>query len=275
MSVLSRTVHFEKFSFAHCFFDERDTATIIMVHRLYLVAAFGLTHCGQGFVTLTYFRPPVSVTKSSLSRTIALHESKQTERPSWTSRVTSDPDRSIAFSGIMALCGATLGPFLDSFHSAFGVLQYEDPITATLWGTAAQPGLTTAFWVPALFGLAGFIIGWLYIILDSVTGERTKPSPPLILVGISIFTFQYWLSGALYSVGVDRTTILAVMTAAAGIGFSTLDRTMAGFLTSSATAIGGPLSEVGLLSSITGHGGYQYLDKGETGFFPLWIVPGK
>jgi len=174
----------------------------------------------------------------------------------------------------MTLCGAALGPFLDSFHSAFGVLRYEEPLTAILWGNAAQPGLTTAWWVPELFGLAGFIIGWLYIILDSLFDEQARPSTPLILVGISVFTFQYWLSGALFASGVDRATILAVMTAVAGAGFLALDGTMTGFLVSLATAVGGPLIEVGLLSTLQGHSGYQYLDEGETGFFPLWIVPG-
>ena len=41
-----------------------------------------------------------------------------------------------------------------------------------------------------------------------------------------------------------------------------------------ATAIGGPLIEVGLISTLAGtNGGYHYTDGGETGFFPLWIVP--
>lgn len=211
------------------------------------------------------------------SRKISLQaESKQSnaDASSWTSCITSDPRRTAAFSGIMTLCGAALGPFLDSFHSAFGVLRYEEPLTATLWGSSALPGLITAWWVPELFGLAGFIIGWLYILLDSFSEERPSPSPPLILVGISIFTFQYWLSGALYASGVDRTTILAIMAAAAAAGFVVLDGTLAGFLVSLATAVGGPLIEVGLLSTLQGHGGYEYLDRGETGFFPLWIVPG-
>jgi hypothetical protein len=33
---------------------------------------------------------------------------------SFPSLITQDPGRSLAFSGIMALCGAALGPFLDS-----------------------------------------------------------------------------------------------------------------------------------------------------------------
>jgi len=218
-----------------------------------------------------------------------------------SSVVLTSPGRTAAFSVLMAASGALLGPFLDSFHSAFGVLQYDAPLTATLWGPDPQhPALITAWWVPELFGLAGFLIGWLYILLDAVllmsatttTNNTTattriieratnavlpSPSPPTILLGISIFTFQYWLSGILYQSGVDRTTILNVMSVAAACGFWFLDRTYAGFLASAVTALGGPLIEVGLLTlsrSNAFHGaGYHYTDLGETGFFPLWIVP--
>jgi hypothetical protein len=198
---------------------------------------------------------------------------------------TGDPTRSAFFTILMAVSGAVLGPFLDSYHSAFGVLQYHYPITATLWGSETQPALITTSWVPFLFGLAGLLIGWLYILLDEwpIASKETQarqpvPSPPKILIGISIFTFQYWLSGILYQSGVDRTTILNVMSVVAGIGFYVLDGSWAGFLVSSATAIGGPLIEVGLLSlsrndfMLLGQG-YHYTDPGETGFFPLWIVP--
>ena len=58
----------------------------------------------------------------------------------------------------------------------------------------------------------------------------------------------------------------------ANIGFFAFDATKAGFLTSIATAIGGPVIEVVLLWSST-HGwdsGYHYNDTGETGYLPLW-----
>jgi hypothetical protein len=190
--------------------------------------------------------------------------------------LTSDMGRSSLFSLIMVLCGAALGPFLDSYHSAFGVLQYDEPIKVVLWGTEAQPGLITAWWVPELFGLAGFLIGWLYISGDEILKtdpDRRRPSPPMILLGIAFFTFQYWLSGVLYSVEIDRVSILNIMSVLAGVGFLWLDGSFAGFLTSLATAVGGPLIEVGLLLTIQGHGGYHYTDPGETGFFPLWISP--
>lgn len=240
--------------------------------RLCALVAVSIAQCGSTFTSRTPYKPPVSRQISLLEKSKKSNDDNPSS--SWTSCITSNPNRTIAFSGIMTLCGAALGPFLDSFHSAFHVLEYEEPLTTALWGTPSHPALITAWWVPELFGLAGFIIGWLYIILDSLDdGERPSPSPPLILIGISFFTFQYWLSGAFYSTGVYRTTILNIMSVTAAVGFLVLDKTFSGFLVSVATAIGGPLIEVGLLSTLQGHGGYQYLDKGETGFFPLWIVP--
>lgn len=204
-----------------------------------------------------------------------------TTETSWQSRITENPQRSLAFSVLMAASGAVLGPFLDSYHSAFGVLQYNEPISLLLWGSPEYPALTTAWWVPELFGLAGFLIGWLYILLDTVLqnpqkDHRLSPSPSKILLGISFFTLQYWLSGVLFQAGVDRTSILDLMSVVAAIGFWVLDGTTAGFLTSAATGLGGPLIEVGLIwCSLHGYlaGGYHYNDLGETGFFPLWILP--
>jgi hypothetical protein len=66
------------------------------------------------------------------------------------------------------------------------------------------------------------------------------------------------------------------MSICAFAGYKVLDNTKAGFITSLATAIGGPLIEVGLISSLAAFSSpyaYHYTDSGETGFFPLWIVP--
>jgi hypothetical protein len=68
------------------------------------------------------------------------------------------------------------------------------------------------------------------------------------------------------------------MTLSAVFGFWLLDNSIAGLITSSATAIGGPLIEVVLITlskdgSLFDGKGYHYNDLGETGFFPLWIVP--
>jgi hypothetical protein len=195
--------------------------------------------------------------------------------------ITKDPKRSILFSILMSVCGAGLGPFLDSYHSAFRVLRYDDPIRFTLWGSEAYPALTTAWWVPELFGLAGFLIGWLYILLDAPfldsSDERRRPSPSKILVGISFFTLQYWLSGVLVQFDLlDRSGILNLISVLAAVGFLLLDGTFSGLIVSLATCLGGPLIEAGLITA-TANGilgsGYHYTDLGETGFFPLWIIP--
>lgn len=196
--------------------------------------------------------------------------------------ITEDPKRSIVFSVLMTVCGAGLGPFLDSYHSAFGVLKYDEPIRLLLWGSEAYPALTTAWWVPELFGLAGFLIGWLYILLDatfldSSSDELRDPSPFKTLTGISFFTLQYWLSGILVQTSVlDRSGILNLMSVLAAIGFLVFDGTFSGLIVSLATCLGGPLIEAGLITATTNgllSGGYHYTDLGETGFFPLWIVP--
>mmetsp|Transcript_21082 Transcript_21082/g.50872 ORF Transcript_21082/g.50872 Transcript_21082/m.50872 type:complete len:225 (+) Transcript_21082:387-1061(+) len=102
---------------------------------------------------------------------------------------------------------------------------------------------------------------------------QLHPPIPKVLLGISYFTFQYWLSGTLFANQVDRTSILVLMSALAAGGFYALDRTLSGFVTSAATAIGGPLIEAGLISTLSGTWAYHYNDTGETGFFPLWIIP--
>jgi hypothetical protein len=219
----------------------------------------------------------------------------------WKVLVKDDPKRAVLFSLLMTSCGAVLGPFLDAYHSAFGVLQYDKPIIWILWGSEHHPALTTAWWVPELFGLAGFLIGWLYILFDTVllddtsssstspatatatatatTIEQKSPTPPKILLGIALFTFQYWLSGILFESNIiDRTGILNLMSIISGMGFLFLDGSMSGLFTSLATCIGGPVIEIGLITATTsgilsGGGGYHYTDLGETGYFPLWIVP--
>ena len=224
------------------------------------------------------------------------------------STITSNPTRSLLFSISMSLSGAILGPFLDSYHSLYNVLQYDQPLTFSIFskttpqtnvaGGLVQLLLVTTYWVPPLFAIAGFLIGWMYILLDvyyhkpihsNTTTDCSQndnlymnPPPPKILFGIAYFTFQYWLSGYLYQTGiVSRDVILGIMSLSALIGFGILDRTISGFITSLATALGGPLIEVGLITlsrhnDALFHGmGYHYTDLGETGYFPLWIVPDR
>jgi len=249
-----------------------------------------------------------SKSKPSLSSSSSSWSSSMFFKP-----ILDDPKRSFLFSLVMIVCGALLGPFLDSYHSAFSVLEYEEStrITFILWGSQRFPALTTSWWVPELFAVAGFLIGWLYILFDnnnknshpvlrlnniqnkeeerqiiptSPTNTKSNtnnnnnnnPSPVKVLLGISLFTFQYYLSGLLYyEYHCDRTTLLNIMSVITAMGFVVLDGTRTGFMVSTMTAVGGPLIEVVLLSGIGQEIGirYQYTDVGETGYFPLWIVP--
>ena len=90
----------------------------------------------------------------------------------------------------MALSGAALGPFLDGYHSAFGVLAYTHPITVILGGIQI---FVTDWWVPELFALAAVILGVSYPILDSIFGvdeTMRRPSGPAILACIGCFTLR-------------------------------------------------------------------------------------
>jgi hypothetical protein len=196
-----------------------------------------------------------------------------------------NPTKSIYFSLSIILCGAALGPLLDSYHSLFGVLTYNNPVIVPIildGGDRSMQLLTcvTTYWVPPLFGLAGFLIGWIYILLDASMSKtnqslssKLNPTTPKVLIGVAYFTFQYWFSGVLFVNHVDRTIILLTMSVLAAGGYYVFDRTKSGFITSAATAIGGPLIEVGLISFLPDAWAYHYNDAGETGYFPLWIVP--
>lgn len=256
---------------------------------LLIVAVASLTtRITHGFSATKLHRAPLRRCKSQPSVTTFMSDRDNVESSNSppleriVTKIAGDPKRSINFSLLMTLCGALLGPFLDSYHSLFGVLSYNTPLVFPILGSTGtgRPDLltcVTSLWVPFLFGLAGFLIGWLYILFDTVTTDASEsqlhPTMPKVLLGISYFTFQYWLSGVLYAHGVDRSSILAIMSVLAAGGFYILDGTMSGFITSAATAVGGPLIEVGLISSLPDSWAYHYNDAGETGFFPLWIIP--
>jgi len=257
---------------------------VTVTKLLWLIVAFASATRTRGFSTTTQRGPLIRCKTHPSVRFLSERDDVNSNSPPLeriVTKITADPKQSINFSFLMTLCGAALGPFLDSYHSLFGVLTYNTPLVFPLLGSIGTgPDLltcVTSLWVPPLFGLAGFLIGWLYILLDTVTSDATQsqlhPTIPKVLVGISYFTFQYWLSGILFAHGVDRTSILAIMSVLAAGGFYLLDGTISGLITSAATAIGGPLIEVGLISSLTDSWAYHYNDPGETGFFPLWIIP--
>eukprot|EP00904_Undaria_pinnatifida_P007391 jgi/Undpi1/3782/HiC_scaffold_16.g07151.m1 len=149
----------------------------------------------------------------------------------------------------MAVAGALLGPNLDNFHSAFGVLTYKNPIELSVGGHVL---VTTDWWVPPLFAIAGAGIGGLYILFDAAletSQAQRNPSWRDVFLCISTFSFQYYLSGLLTASGCPYWVLVALLTITAERVFTVFDGTRAGLWVSMATAVLGPLIEVVLVNA--------------------------
>jgi len=180
--------------------------------------------------------------------------------------------KSTKLSVANALSGALLGPLLDNYHSAFGVLRYEHPqvLHWTSFGTAFT--ITTQWWVPFLFALAGVIIGNGVVWLDTrVRSERErKERMPAVLISISAFSGQYWLSGLLASQLESSACTLCILTATGVATWVTLGELSVSIgLMSLATAISGPMIEIVLINYAHF---YHYSNPDILGI-PLWIIP--
>ncbi|CAN0257756.1 unnamed protein product [Ascophyllum nodosum] len=150
--------------------------------------------------------------------------------------------------GLMAASGALLGPNLDNYHSAFGVLTYKNPTTLYVAGHAL---VTTDWWVPPLFAVAGAGIGALYIIFDALLETprvQRQPAWRNVFLAISLFSFQYYLSGLLVANGCPRGLLVVCLAVIAERTFKIFDDTRAGLVVSIAAAVLGPLIEVFLIN---------------------------
>ncbi|CAM9110952.1 unnamed protein product [Hapterophycus canaliculatus] len=152
---------------------------------------------------------------------------------------------------LMAAAGALLGPNLDNYHSAFGVLTYKNPVEISI---ANHLVVTTDWWVPPLFAVAGAGIGALYILGDAALETpqaKREPNWRDVFLSISIFSLQYYLSGLLTATGCNYWVLVLVCSVIAERVFDVFDATRVGLLVSLATAVLGPLIEV-LLVNATG-----------------------
>ncbi|EKX47210.1 hypothetical protein GUITHDRAFT_69977 [Guillardia theta CCMP2712] len=173
----------------------------------------------------------------------------------------------------MATYGAMLGPQLDGYHSAFGVLKYTNPKQISLAGHFL---FETDYWVPAMFALASVILGISYPILDMIFKEEelSVPTPPKSLACVSFFCFQYYCSGLLFQQGVEDVSLHLSLAISAVACWWIFDRTRTGAIMSIVTGLCGPLVEVFLLQvwpAWTGQTLYAYSAPDMLGI-PLWIA---
>jgi len=176
------------------------------------------------------------------------------------------PGQALRTFAALAASGAVLGPNLDNFHSAYGVLQYAHPIVVQAPWSQAAPLLTTAVFTPPLFALAAILIGGLVLGLDhwlaswrgvelgSPPGIRENPSGARVLACIAYFVFQYWLSGYLSGGpvrgGLDLTlpATHAALAVSSALAFFVFDTSAAALAVGALTAVGGPLIELALIN---------------------------
>ena len=183
-------------------------------------------------------------------------------------------DRIFKQTLFMGICGALLGPFLDGYHSAFGVLAYTNPINVQLLGVRL---IQSDWWVPPMFGLAGIILGLTYPYLDTSFGvDSAKRRPPMhkVLYCISLFALQYYLSGLVFSLGWPDAPLHALLAALAAANWLTFDRTPTGAVMSVVTGLAGPALEIALINVLpilTGPDGLYHYTHPDLLGIPLWI----
>jgi hypothetical protein len=97
--------------------------------------------------------------------------------------------------------------------------------------------------------------------------EKSAPGWPAVFSGISLFSFQYYLSGLLASGDMDPALLTLVLTALAVVQFFVFDRTTVGLIVGLLTAIGGPVIEVVLIHFQL----YHYTNPDWPGDIPSWI----
>lgn len=99
--------------------------------------------------------------------------------------------------------------------------------------------------------------------------SRRSPSWPQVLAGISLFSFQYYLSGLLAAQDWEPNSLTATLLALAAVQFAVFDRSKAGLIVGALTAVGGPLIEVAIINGL--HAYYytnpDWVDLG----IPSWI----
>jgi hypothetical protein len=149
----------------------------------------------------------------------------------------------------MTVISGPLGMLLDNQHGLFNTLNYVDNGLRLQVIADGNLLLKSAAWVPLLFAFAGWIMSVLQISLDKLLDTKAAVAPNYIVsYAISMFAFQYYLSGLMDHESLGSTEINAILIAIAAAGYAIFDRTAAGFVLSTLTAIAGPIAELILIN---------------------------
>eukprot|EP00879_Flechtneria_rotunda_P019077 GHRR01020029.1.p1 GENE.GHRR01020029.1~~GHRR01020029.1.p1 ORF type:complete len:315 (+),score=64.10 GHRR01020029.1:533-1477(+) len=277
-------------------------ATFIAVTRVPSLAEAHTMHSGLHRTALECQHHQALVCRRALScrqRPLALLTALNATEPDCSVNSTTAkgimPTQAAAYIlGRQAVCmfasGAVLGPFCDGLHSQNDVLHYKNPsIQLNLVSGNFHWSFETCWWVPLLFGVAGLILGVSVPVLDriaagqwqhqgqpdcSATGPVPDPSWQTVLVSVSLFVTQYWLSGILeqptlgQNLGNTSIPILdTILASYALLNWALFDRTKQGIGMAALTAVCGPAIEMFLISKI---GLYHYSHPVVLGV-PTWI----
>ena len=122
--------------------------------------------------------------------------------------------------------------------------------------------IKSAYWVPILFAFAGLAMSTILLYTDKLLStdiNKLSLTWPKVLYCISLFSGQYYLSGALDYLQYDPLVINIILSVIAIIGFLYFDGTIAGLILALSTSLAGPIAEI-LLINITHLYSYTHAD---------------
>lgn len=151
----------------------------------------------------------------------------------------------------LTLVSGPLGTLLDSQHGCWNTLNYQwFPIIIESQG---HTYLKTSIWVAPMFAFAGLTMSYLTLKFDKLletTLEKRDNSWSKVFQGIATFSLQYYLSGLLdASRTFDPNQIHVLLAAIALVNYKVFDNTKSGLLLAIATAVSGPMVEIGIINT--------------------------
>ena len=137
----------------------------------------------------------------------------------------------------------------DNQHGLFDVLNYHSLNMNLIIDDTYL--IKSAYWVPILFAFAGLVMSTIILYTDKLLSteiDKLSLTWPKVLYCISLFSGQYYLSGALDYLRYDPLIINIILSVIAVIGFIYFDGTISGLILALSTALAGPLAEIILIN---------------------------